>query len=411
MSESRETYWNPDLPAGEQDTLAHWSEHFDSLDPELTRGRFFRVADEMREGCPVAHSDRYEDGFWVLSRYQDIEQVHKNPETFSSYPVVLPAFGNLRPMLPIEADPPLHKAYRGPLTDYFSRKSQLAREPLFRRFAVEQLDTFAARGSCEVTGEFCVPFVLRGLIDTLGIPDEDREKMADISIRLVRMDASRGNPAVELYAYFKQLIAHRREHPGDDVVSIITHAEIDGEPLTEFELLDYCMVMLPAGFETAASSMSYTFLFLAENPEIADRLRADSSLIPSAIEEMLRYATPVRALARTVMSDVEVGGQKLQRGDRVLLNWGAAHRDPSFFPAPQTLDIERKPNRHFGFGLGVHLCSGIHMARTELRVGLEEALKRMHNIRLADPDAVVERPGSTWGVDVLPLEFDVAPAS
>jgi cytochrome P450 len=405
------TYWDPDLSAGEHDTIAHWSEHFDSMDPSLSRGRFFRVSEEMRAQCPVAHSDRYEDGFWVLSRYEEIEQVHKNPETFSSYPVVCPSFGNLRPMIPIESDPPLHKAYRKPITEFFSRKSQLAREPLFRRLAIEQLHEFADRGSCDIAEEFCVPFVLRALTDTLGVPEEDREKMGDISMRLVRMDTSKGNPAVELYAYFQGLIAHRREHPGNDVVSLITHAEIDGEPLSELELLDYCMVMLPAGFETSASSMGYTFLFLAEHPEIADRLRADPSLIPAAVEEMIRYATPVRALSRTVMSDVEVGGQKLERGDRVVLNWAGANRDPAYFADPATLNIERKPNRHLGFGMGVHLCIGIHMARIEIRIGLEEALKRMHNIRLADPKAVVERPGSTWGIDSLPILFDPAPAS
>jgi cytochrome P450 len=407
MSDTSDTYWNPDLSAGEHDTPEHWAAHFDGMDPTLSRGRFFRVSAEMQQRCPVAHSDRYEDGgFWVLSRYRDIEQVHKDPATFSSYPVVCPSFGNLRPMIPIESDPPLHKPYRALLSDFFSRRAQLAKEPLFRRFAVEQLDRFVARGECDITEELCLPFVLRALIDMLGVPDEDRELMGDIGMRLVRMDTSRGNPAVELYGYFQKLVAHRREHPGDDVVSLITHAELDGEPLSEFEILDYCMVILPAGFETTASSMSYTFLFLAENPELADRLRADPALIASAVDEMIRYATPVRALARTVMSAVEVGGQTMARGDRVVLNWAAANRDPAYFPEPDTLDVERKPNRHMGFGMGVHLCTGIHMARIEIRVALEEALKRMDNIRLADPAAVVERPGSTWGLDVLPLRFD-----
>ncbi len=405
MEERQTKYWDPS-PELDPSEAEHWTNHFDSMDAELRRGKFFAVSDAMRQQCPVAHSDKYEDGFWVLSDYADIESVHKDPSTFSSYPVVCPSFGNIRPMIPIEADPPLHKPYRSILNEFLSKKNQQAKAPLFRTKAAALLDGFAGRTECDITEEFCLPFVLDVLIEVLGVPAEDRDLMGDIGMRLVRLDMSKGNPAVELYGYFEKLVELRREQPGDDIVSTITHATIDGEPLSKFEILDYCMVILPAGFETTASSMSYTFLFLAEHPEIADRLRSDSSLIPVAVEEMIRYATPVRALSRTVMSDVEVGGKQLSRGDRVVLNWAGANRDPAVFTEPGELDIERKPNRHMGFGLGVHLCSGIHMARTEIQVALEEALKRMHDIRLADPSAIVERPGSTWGLDVLPLAFD-----
>ncbi|MCU1690923.1 MAG: cypA [Frankiales bacterium] len=404
-------YWRPELPAGEDDTAEHWSAHFDGMDPALSRGRFFRVSDELRTTCPVARSDRYEEGFWVLSDYDDIEQVHLDPETFSSYPVVCPSFGNLRPMIPIESDPPLHQSYRAVVSNFLSRKQQLAKEPHFRALAAAQLDTFVARGECDITKDFCLPFVLRVLTDMLGVPDEDLETMGDIGMRLVRLDASRGNPAEQLYGYFQKLVAYRREHPGDDLVSLITHSEIDGQPLSDNEILDYCMVILPAGFETTASSMSYAFLFLAERPDLADRLRADASLIPGAVEEIIRFATPVRALSRTVMSDVVVGGQQMHRGDRLVLNWAGANHDPDHFEDPGALDIDRKPNRHMGFGMGAHLCAGIHMARAEMRVAIEEALKRMHNIRLQDPSTIVERPGSTWGLEVLPLRFDPAPVS
>lgn len=407
-------YWDPQCPAGKHDDSAFLNEHFDPYGEDLSRGRFLRVAAGMADKCPVVHSDAYENGFWSVARYKDIESVHQDTETYSSFPVTIPPFGNVRPMIPLEADPPLHKDFRRILTDQFSRPSQLAKQELYRSYAIELLDVFVDRGECDVSKELCSPLALRALMNSLGVPDEDHPKLEDIGNRLVHKSEENGGPAqaaLELYEYFDAMIPLRQESPQDDVVSRLCHAEIGGTKLTRIEILDYCMVLVPAGFETTASSMSYMFLMLAERPEIADRLRNDPSLIPSALEEMLRYVTPVRTLSRTVMADVEIAGQDLRRGDRLHLNWVGANHDPDVFENADQLDIERKPNRHMGFGLGNHLCLGIHMARTEMRVAFEETLKRMTNIRLADPAKVVEVPGTTWGISDLPIVFDRIEAS
>lgn len=403
-------YWNPDLPAGEKDCPEYWQRHFDNYDADLTRGRYHRVLGEMRESCPVAHSDQHEDGYYVLTRFEDVQFVHKNPEIFSSYPVVMPWFGNLRPMIPVESDPPLQKKYRTIVNPFFSRAKQAEKESIYRQYAVEYVEQFAGRDSCDAVTELCYPFVLRVLIKQIGVPEEEVPTVSDIGERLVAMDTSKGNPALELYAYFTKLIAMRRENPGDDIVTVLTQGEIDGEPLSDMEILDYCMAILPAGFETTASAFAYAMLFLAENPNIADELRQNPDQIPKAVEEIVRYVPPIRGLYRTVMTDVEVNGHQFKRGDRIMVNWAAANRDPDAFDKPDELDVTRHPNRHVGFGHGAHLCLGIHMARLELKVGLEETLKRLNDIRIADVDGVAERPGATWNMERLPLTFSYVPA-
>lgn len=403
-------YWDPKCPAGQHDDLSYVREHFDPYSLDLTRGRFLRVAAELVQKCPVVHSDTHEDGFWSISRYEDVERLHQEPATFSSFPVTIPPFGNTRPMIPLESDPPLHRDYRRVLTDQFSRPAQRAKQEVYRGIARECIDAFVDRGECDVARELCTPLALRALMDALGVPSQDHAKMEDIANRLVRK-IEPAQAAAELEAYFTELIALRRADPRDDVVSRLCAAELNGTPLTQIEILDYCMILVPAGFETTASSMGYTFLILAERPDLQDRLRREPELIPSAIEEMLRYVTPVRGLSRTVMEDVEIGGQQFRRGDRLHVNWPGANRDPEVFEAPEVIDIERKPNRHFGFGLGAHLCLGIHMAREELKVAFEETLRRMTNIRVSDPAKVVEEPGTTWGISSLPITFDAVPTT
>lgn len=414
-----ETYWDPSAKAGAKDNISNWSEHFTPYDADLTRGRYLRVSNELRDKCPVAHSDAHEDGFWVLTRYKDIEHVHLHPEDFSSFPVTVPPFGNIRPMIPLESDPPLHKKYREIINPYFSRRAQNAKAEQYRQFADSCINSFIDRGECDIARELCVPLPLYVIMEALGVPEPDRPKMENISNRLLRKPGQFEDPketekivlgaAVELYEYFTQLIELRRREPGDDVVSILCQAEIDGTALTHSEILDFCMILVPAGFETTASSMGYTFLFLAEHPDVVDRLQREPELIPSAIEEILRYTSPVRGLSRTVMTETEIGGRTLHRGDRLNLNWPAANWDPEVFEEPDKCIIDRRPNRHMSFGHGSHLCLGIHMARVELKVAFEEALRRMTNIRLVDPSQVVEAPGTTWGIMSLPITFDKVP--
>jgi cytochrome P450 len=197
----------------------------------------------------------------------------------------------------------------------------------------------------------------------------------------------------------------KRRTPGDDIMSHLCTATVDGRLLTDTEIPDCCVILMPAGFETTASSLGFMLLLVAERPALQTRLRDEPSLIPSAIEEFMRYVTLTRSHTRTVKADTVVGDHQFKAGERIHLNWAGANHDPAVFEQPEELVIDRQPNRHMGFGFGAHTCVGIHMARAEMKAALEEVLDAMDNIRISEPDQIVEHPGSTWGVGNLPVEF------
>jgi cytochrome P450 len=413
-------YWNPSESTGAKETGGYWQEHFSQYDPDLTRARYHRISSELRETCPVVHSDAHEDGFWMLTKYADIHRVSTDTaNNYSNFPVTIPPFGNPRPMIPIETDPPMHLKYRRIILNYFGKARIDEKEADYREQTVGYISKFIDRGHCDIAAELCFMLPLHAVLEALGVPHEDHDKLKDISDRLLHKsgqleDAEAAQAivqqaALELYEYFGHLCGLRREQPADDIVTGLLNSEIDGRPMTQDEVLDMCMVLVPAGFETTASAIGYSMLFLAENPELADQLRNDPSLIPGAVEEFLRLSTPTRGICRTVKTEHDLNGHHFVAGDRINLNTVAANWDPEVFERPDELVIERKSNRHMAFGMGPHLCIGNHMARLEMRIAIEEVLSRMDNIRLADLDQVVEAPGTTWGFSSLPLVFDKAP--
>lgn len=399
------TYWSPDEPAGSLDDPDQLRAHFDPLSRDLTRGRYTRIAGAMARECPVTHTDRFADGLWTVSGYDQLVAVHRDEgETYSNFPVLLQSFGQVRPMIPMESDPPLHRQYKQIIGPPLSRREQQAREPYYRDLVRRQIAGLDD-GSAELFEQLCTPVTVHALMDTLGVPAPDRDQLADLAVRLVRGRAEDGAPAAAIYDYFSDLAAAKRADPGDDIVSLLCRAEVDGRPLSETEILDYCLILLPAGFETTASSMSFMFLMLAEDPELQELLRAEPERIPTALEELMRYVTPTRSHTRTVVTDTELDGHTLRAGERVYLNWAGANHDPAAFDRPDELRIDRSPNRHMSYGYGAHTCVGLHMARTELKVAFEEVLAALDDIRLTDPDEVHEAIGTTWAITRLPVTF------
>jgi cytochrome P450 len=406
VSDETARYWTPGCPAGAHDDAEHLRDHFDPLSSDLTRGRYVRIAGAMAQQCPVTRTDGFGTGIWTVSGYAELQEVHRQEDaTFSAFPVLLQHFGNTRPMIPMESDPPLHRQYKQIIAPLLSRAVQADREPAYRAIARDLIDRFVDRGRCEVFSELCNPMTAHALMDALGVPGPDRGRLADLAVALVRGRADGGNQADEIYAYFTGLAEAKRREPADDLVSALTTATVDGRPLTEEEILDYCVILLPAGFETTASSMSFVFLLLAEHPELQDELRREPGRIPDALEELMRLATPTRSHTRTVLADTEIGGQQLRAGERVYLNWAGANHDPRTFTDPGELDVDRRPNRHMAYGFGPHLCVGMHMARAELKVAVSEVLDAMDDIAVEDPAAVVEEIGTTWALTHLPLTF------
>lgn len=400
-----DSYWDPDLPADHHDDLAHLREHFDPLSTSLTRGRYVRVARTMAEKCPVVHSDQFGDGIWSVSGYRELQELHRDDESFSAFPVLLQDFGNTRPMIPMESDPPLHRQYKQIIAPLLSRGVQDQKEPYYRDLARAYITTFLDQGRCDLFEDLCNPLAAHALMDTLGVPEPDRPRLAELAITLVRGQGEDGGPAAEIYAYFSDLAAAKRREPADDIVSRLCSATVEGRPLTETEILDYCVILLPAGFETTASSMSYMFLLLAEDPDLQSALRSDLALIPSALEELMRFVTPTRSHTRTVTREVTIGGQNFRPGERIHLNWIGANHDPAMFDCPEQIRIDRRPNRHMSYGFGSHICVGMHMARVEMKVAFEEVLAAMDDIRITDPTGVIEEVGTTWAITTLPISF------
>ncbi|MEU6320726.1 cytochrome P450 [Streptomyces sp. NPDC047009] len=368
---------------------------------------------EMRAQCPVAHSENY-GGFWTLTRHEDVDRATRDTTRFSSLPTVtLPAVGAPKPFIPVECDPPEHQKYRTLLNVVFRPRRIEEFETRIREHAARLMDAFVANGRADLAKDFVFPLTSRVITWFLGIPDEDVARFSEWSLGLVTV----GDPEEELRLqteirdYYLGLIARRRESPADDLASHLLASTIDGRPVTEDETLDIYLTLTGAGGETTAAAGNNMFRLLDLHRDLRERLLAEPQLIPSAIEEILRYVTPVYGFGRTTTCEVELAGTRIPQGERVWLSWLAANHDESEFPEPGRIIPDRKPNRHLAFGAGVHRCPGAPLARLQLRVMLEEVLSRLPDYRLDDPDAVSIVPGITRVIPSLPVVFNAPPRS
>ncbi|WP_236793414.1 cytochrome P450 [Amycolatopsis sp. GM8] len=389
-------------------------ESFSALDPALKGGRWVEVFNDLRNARPVAHSKAHEDGFYVITRYEDVLYALRHPELYASCPVTIPAFGNPRPMIPIEIDPPMHRVYRAPLNGFFARKRQRELEPEYRAAAARLIDAFVGRGHGDLSSEFCYPLPVSTIMTMFDIPTRDRAHLVELINAQVHQVGAIDNPdeaarsaaaiALQMYEYFAGLIPSRRAGTGNDLLSVLAHADIGGSPLHDDEIVDYSLVAISAGFETTANTLGYSLLYLSEHPDTRRALADDPELVPSFVEELLRWETPTKGLARTVVAEHEIGGTMLRRGDRVLLLYASANRDPGEFDDPEHFDMKRRPNPHLSFGQGPHVCLGMHMARSELKAALGEFLTRIPDFEI-DRSALVENTGTTWSLTSLPATW------
>ena len=403
-------YWDPGADAGPHEDLDHLREHFDPICPGLTRGRYGRVAGRMAQECPITRTDGFgadDGGIWTVSGYDALLEVHKREGTeLSNFPVLLQNFGNVRPVIPMESDPPLHRQYKQIISEPLSRAAQTAKEPYYREIVRDLLAPAAGARVLRPVQRRVQP-ARRARADGHARRARPGPRAARRAGRLpgARPRRRRARGRGDLHVLRRPGRASVGASRQDDIVSRLCAATVDGRPLTETEILDYCMILLPAGFETTASSMSMMFLILAEEPELQASLRAEPERIPAALDELMRYVTPTRSHTRTVTAEFELDGHTFRTGDRIYLNWAGANHDPAVFDRPEEIVADRRPNRHMAYGFGAHLCVGVHMARTEMRIAFEEVLAAMDDIRLADPDTVVEEVGTTWAVTTLPVEF------
>jgi len=345
------------------------------------------------------------DGSYLLTRYDDLVAVYRDPTTWSSDKKLdfKPKFGD-SPLYEhhttslVFRDPPDHTRIRKLFQAAFTRKALAALEPRIHQLVDGYLDDLAARGGMDVVADFSFKLPVEVVCDMLGVPASDRLLIRDWALLILGAlepvisaeQFEAGCTAVEDFkAYLRALVAERKARPTDgrsgEVLSALVAAEEDGEKLTELELLHQCIFLLNAGHETSTNMLSHGVHELLRRPEAVARLRAEPGLIDSCVEEVLRYQAPIQINNRRALKDTELSGVCLPAGSFVHLMLGAGNRDPAQFPEPDRFDIARRPNRHLSFGLGVHICAGNALARIEAAIAFGKLFTRFPTLHLTGP--------------------------
>ncbi|HZQ57155.1 MAG TPA: cytochrome P450 [Acidimicrobiales bacterium] len=357
----------------------------------------------LREHAPVLKVP----GGVIISRKADIDEAFRRPEVFSSNADAL-NIGNIRPLIPLQIDPPDHVRYRRLLDPLFAPKKMAALESRTAALVNRQIDRFVGRGGCDLVPEFTIPLPSEVFLTMFGLPLEELETFLRMKDGIIRppgepdeQAAHRRATADEMYAYFNTVLDARSVEPRDDILS----GFLQVEDLTREEVLDICFLLMIAGLDTVTASLDCFFAYLAQHPSDRDQLVADPSLIPNAIEELFRWETPVTGVPRIAVQDMELGGTEVKAGDQVMVLLGAANTDDAEFPDADRVDFGREVNRHLAFGGGVHRCLGSHLARLELRVALREFHARIPDYRLA-PGTVLEYTSGIRSLASLPLVWE-----
>lgn len=397
MSETEAMSDSPEMPEGQFD--------FDPAGPQA-------IYDLLREHSPVLRTDL---GGTIIARHEDVEFALRNADVFSSDMEAV-SIGNVRPLIPLQVNPPEHVKYRRLLDPLFAPKQVARLEADVRKLSNQLIDDFIHTGECEFNSAFAIPLPCTVFLRLLGLPLEDLELFLEMKDNIIRPNGEAAQiPEAEftriqaetgqrIYAYFDKVLDEREQQPRDDMLTGFLEAEVDGHRLTREDILDICYLFLLAGLDTVTASVGCMVSYLAQHPEQRQRLVDDPSRIPGAVEELLRWETPVPGVPRVVAQEVELSGERLEPGEKVTVLLGSANIDERGFPQPDDVDFERPANRHLAFGGGVHRCLGSHLARLELRVALEQLHERI-------PDYAIkpgEEPKYTAGiraVEYLPLVF------
>lgn len=397
-----------------------WTTDYDIFDRSYINSPF-QVWDEIRGKCPVAHTQRW-GGSFMPTRYADLFNIARDVEHFSSRNVlvadVVPPPNSdgteaegVTPYNvgapPITSDPPVHTWARKLLLPLFSAHAVARWEPETRELCRSLIDGFIQNGLADGAADYAQQIPPRVIASMLGIPKE----MASTFTEWVRgvlefglTDPELGSKsAASIFGYLLEAIQERKANlREDDLMSYLLTATVDGEPVPEPHVLGTCGLLLVAGIDTTWSSIGSALWHLAQHPEDRARLVAEPALIDSAVEELLRAYSPV-TMARYVAEDTEYKGCPMSEGDKVLMNFPAANRDPEVFENPDKVILDREKNPHIAFGVGIHRCAGSNLARMEMKVSIEEWLKRIPDFRLADPDNVTWAGGQVRGPRSMPV--------
>ncbi|HEY3018835.1 MAG TPA: cytochrome P450 [Solirubrobacteraceae bacterium] len=383
-------------------------------DRELWRdGPPHEIFKRLRGECPVHWTERFSDypeeaGFWSVTRADDVHEVSRDWQTFSSATGVTGITNAIMPVELIQAmfigmDPPKHDRLKALFQRGFTPKRIADHEDAIRSIVLEVLDRMDGRETCDLVTDIAQPVVSRVIGSFMGLPPEDDEPWARLMNTMMAagdpdmnpegVESVMGREVPEMFERCRALIAERRERPTEDLTSVLVHAEVEGERLTEDEIVMGFVLLMAAGNDSTKATYCSAMRALMEHPEERQKLLDDPSLVPSAVEEALRMFPAFSHFRRTAMRDTEIAGQPIREGDKVCMWYASSNRDESRFEDPDRFDVTRSPNEHQAFGAGGrHFCLGTALARLELRVLIEETLARYPAMEMAGTPEYVESP-------------------
>ncbi len=396
------------------------------LDPDVyVRGQPHDQWARLRAQQPVFFHERWHayPPHWAITKYNDIVYVSRNPTLFISglgitagndphHPEEDAGLGTMM----ITSDPPRHVRLRRLVNKGFTPRAIGELESHVRRIVTRILDNVQGKGECDFVLEVSSILPLAVICDMMGVPEPDWPRMFDLTNRTLGaedpeyqvegVDANQTGylARMEMFQYFAKMVAERQYQKKEDLVTTLVDSDIDGEKLTDEEILFFCFLLIVAGNETTRNATTGGLLALFDHPEQRERLQNDRSLLPTAIEEILRWTSPVTHMSRTATQDTEVGGQLIRTNEKLVMWYPSANRDEAIFPNPFRFDEPRTPNEHIAFGIGEHFCLGASLARLELRVMFEELLQRLPDIQPAGPPERL-RSNFIGGIKHLPVRF------
>jgi cholest-4-en-3-one 26-monooxygenase len=382
----------------------------------------------LRHHDPVFWYERPNvDPFWAITKHADIIEISKQPDVFLIAPRIAvfshdlppPEEGQARHLL--NMDPPEHARYRRVASGWFTPRAIQAMDAKVARVTHEVLNQAAEKPGGDFVQEISAPITIAVIAEMLGVPREDWQLLFRWTNEIIAPEDpefQHGNTPyetvekarVELFTYFHNLAEERRAEPKDDISSVVVHGAVEGQPIPTLELLSYFFLLVVAGNETTRNAMTGGMLAFLENPGEWEKLRRDASLLEGAIEETVRWITPVIQFARTATRDYPLRGKTIAAGQSVCLCYASANRDEEVFDDPFTFRIDRQPNPHIGFGIGEHVCLGAHLARLELRHAFSQLRDRLESCELAGPPARA-RSSFVGGIKHVPMRWRIRPAA
>jgi pimeloyl-[acyl-carrier protein] synthase len=409
------------------------STSLNAIDEKLVSDEFlddpYPLLRQLQNEDPVYWSESI--GGWIVTRYDDIVPTFRDVAHFSNYGRFAKTVEYLPPedrqrLAPFEthyrqksllqSDPPVHTRLRGLMAKPFSATNVEAMRPKIRKIVSDVIDSVEPRGEMDVIRDLAYPLPFSVLGTIMGLPDERQEEIKHWADEILLFQGVNRPPVallersqaalLAMRSFLTDLVNKKRRQPADDVISQLVAAEAEGNRLSEQELVYTCVTILGAGHETTTSLIGNGLYTILSHPQQWRKLRENPSLLTSAIEEMLRFESPVARQPRVIQDDVELGGKRLLKGQVAFQMLNAANRDPAYFTDPDTFNIERQNNKHIAFGMGIHFCLGAGLARTEAQEVFNAILERLPNIKLTGEKAVWDRhkPNSRM-LHTLPVSF------